>query len=483
MEALTKRILAIVIIAVIGVGIGVGAWVFLSGGGVYNWSASDAPGAPTDIKKDQIIRLGIIADTERLQGEGSYNGAELAVDEINSAGGVHIGNDTYYFGITSENTDEANPILDTSTGVTAARRLINYKKVQYAVGGFRTETVLAYQPLFMDAKVVFINTGAATTSLAQNVLDDYNRFKYFFHPSPQNTTILITELIQLIMFTSLQLSLPVAYGGIGHNISRFSFMREDLAWTELFAGAITNALESNDYWNMTWTGVSIAMPQDATTTQLQGYWDQVENADTQIVIPIFSGAAGLTFSTSYGDRKPHCIPYGINVLSQDSEYWDDTGGRCNYGVTMESAYNTNKTPLTIPFVNSYTAEYGVSPVYTATGSYDAVYQLAWAIEEGQSLDPDDIVTALESLNRSDPLIGAGGGVAYTPSHCDYYQWPMGIGLAIQWVNGSKTLVPGLSVYPSDPWSVGLGIPPFGTLINMVPLALPDWGLYYFDTEY
>lgn len=481
---MNKRIIAIVLIVVIVVGVGVGAWFFLApGGGSYAWSADDAPGAPSDITADQIIRLGVISDTERIQGEGSYNGAELAVTEINTAGGIDVDNETYYFGLTSENTDEGNPVLNTATSVTAAKRLINYKNVQYAVGGFRTESVIAYQPLFMDDKIIFINVGAATTSLAQKVLDDYDNFKYFFHPSPQNTTILITELIQLIMFTAWQMSWPVASGGLGHNISRFSFMLEDLAWTALFAGSITAALVNNDYWNMTYTGVTITMPQDVTSIQMETYWDEVIDADTQIIIPIFSGAAGLTFSTSYGANEPNCIPYGINVVSQDADYWTDTAGAANYGVTMESVFPTNKTSLTEAFYADYVAEYSTSPIYTAVGAYDAVYQLAWAIEEAQTFDADLLVTQLETLTRGEGnhLEGAGGFAAYTGSHCSFYGWPYGIGLAIQWVNGSKTLIPGVSVYPSAPWSGP--IPPAGTLSNMDPIAIPHWGLHYFDTQY
>ena len=285
------------------------------------------------------------------------------------------------------------------------------------------------------------------------------------------------------MFTSLQLSVPKAQGGLGHNISRFSIIREDLPWTAVFTGAIIDALESNYYWNMTFTGVDFAVPLDITYVQMETILDYVEGNNTQIVIPIFSGGTGYTFSRSYGNRKPHCLPYGINVVSQDSEYWEDTAGACNYSITMDSIYDTNKTELTLNFYDDYVAEYGVDPFYTAVGSYDAVYQLAWAIKDADSFDPDDLVDSLESIPKSAPLIGAGGCTAYTPSHCNYYEWPMGIGLAIQWVNGSKHLIPGLSVYPSDPWSTFYGIPPFGTLLNMTSITIPYWGLYYFDPEY
>lgn len=449
----------------------------------YIWNVKDCPGAPTNITPDQMIRLGIITDTERSLSEGSWNGAYMAVKEINEDGGVNIGGGTYYFGITSENSDEANPVFDNTTSIAAANKIIDYKKVQYAIGGYKTEAVLAYQPLFMEEQILFINTGAANPSLTQNVIDDYDTFKYFFHPSPQNYTILVEELIDLIIFSSLQLSLPKAYGGLGHNISRFSYIRGDSPWTAGFIGPIIEGLESNDYWNMTFTGVGLGVAQDITPLQMETVWDEIEDANTQIVIPLFLGPAGLTFTTSYAANQPHCLPYGINYFSQLSSFWTDTSGACNYSITLEYIFDTNKTELTLDFFNDYIAEYGVDPYYTAVGSYDAVYQLAWAIEDAGSSDPDDLVDSLESIPKSAPLMGAGGGFAYTASHCNYYDWPMGTNLAIQWIDGSKCLIPGLAVYPSDPWSTSFGVPPFGTLLNMTSLAIPHWGLYYFDAEY
>lgn len=470
MEALTKRIIAIVLIAVIGIGTGVGIWWFLSGEETYAWSAEDCPGAPTDITSSQIIRVGVISDTGRLHGENTENGAWLAAYEINQDGGVDVGGDTYYIGITSENSDEANPVLDTAVGVSAAKKLINYKKVQFAVGGFRTESVLAYQPLFMDKEIIFWNIGAATTALTGKVLSDYDNYKYFFQPSPINSTALAMQLIQLIMLSSM-----VQSGIEGHTITRFSFMREDLAWTAGFAALITANLESNDYWNMTFTGADIAFPQDVTPVEMEAHWDTIDGNHTQVVIPIISGSAGLTFATSYGDSEPECVPIGINVLAQDSNFWDDTSGRCEYGVTLESVFETNKTGKTIKFWNDYIDRFSDSPIYTAPGAYDSIYQLAWALEAIDSFDPDELVTQIETLKPGASLEGAGGNGAYDSSHSPYLGWPYGTSLAIQWYDEEKILVPGPGMYPS-----GLGLIPEPALLNISAFQLPDWGIYYFD---
>ena len=192
MESLTKRILAIVLIAVIGIGVGVTVWIFVA---PYQWTAADAPGAPSTITEDQIIRIGVAGDTERIQGEGQLNGARLAAREINEAGGILIGSKRYYIGITYENTDEANPILDPAKAVAAVERLINYKRVQFATGGFRTEALGAYRGLFMENELIFINTGAAPADFCASVLSDYDTYKYFFQNNPINTTALAGELI------------------------------------------------------------------------------------------------------------------------------------------------------------------------------------------------------------------------------------------------------------------------------------------------
>ena len=114
------------------------------------------------------------------------------------------------------------------------------------------------------------------------------------------------------------------------------------------------------------------------------------------------------------------------------------------------------------------------------GSYDAIYQLAWALEGADTFDVDMLVTELEKITYASPLEGAGGFGAYDKSHCAVFKWPSGIALAIQWVNGSKKLVPAVGIYPSNPYSQLAMTPPYGYLLNMTPLALPDWGLYYYD---
>lgn len=438
METLTKRILAIVLIAVIGVGIGITVWIFVA---PYTWGAKDAPGAPPGITEDQIIRIGVLGGIYDIQGAGQLEGATLAAYEINHAGGITVGSKTYYIGITAEDTDESNPNLDTTKGVAAAERIINYKQVQFLTGGFRTEALSVYIETVMDAKIPFIDTGASTDSFCQNVLDNYARYKYFFRNNPINSTSLGGEIIGF---------LATYMAVLGHN--KIGILYEDLDWTTPLVTALKAYLPLYGGQIV----ASVAYPITATQTDMDGYMAQIEANNTQILIPVISAQGGILMMKSYQAGLSQLTPYGyvvigIDVQSQLDTFWDDTLGACQFETILQSLHNTTKTPRSVPFWNAFLARFGHEPLYTAVGSYDAINMYAWAINQSQSFNPDTIVTQLETLKRGNPLAGAGGYGAFTPSHDIFEGYPYGYTLFTQWqAGGTKVVVPAFDhPYPNS----------------------------------
>jgi len=433
-----KRILAIVLIAVISVGVGVTVWVFVA---PYPWTSADCPGAPAGLPEDQIIRMGVLGGLTDIQGEGAEEGATLAAYEINQAGGVVVGGKRYYVGITSEDTDESNPNLDVTKGVAAAERIINYKRAQFLLGGFRSEALLAYQEVIMDAQIPFIGTGASTDIFCQNVLDNYARYKYFFRNMPINSTSLAGEIIACLVFYMNYLNATNP-----ENIHKYGILYEDLTWTTPLVAALQYYLSTIYGFTL---ATSIAYPITASQTQMDGYMGQIDGNGTQLLIPVISAQGGILMMNAYDTLEPGFVVVGIDVQSQLDSFWADTSGACAYETVLQSLHNTSKTAKSVPFWNAYVAEYGHEPLYTAVGSYDAVYTFVQAINDSQSFNANTIVTQLETYTTSNPLQGAGGQLAFTTSHDIQEGYPYGYTLFCQWQDdGTKVVVTtGGYVYP------------------------------------
>lgn len=477
MEKLTKRIIAIVIIAGLGVGGGLGAWYFLlaPGAGEYSWSSKDCPGAPSGISSDHIIKFGITGDVGEITGDGAWEGSYLAAKEINEEGGLEINGTTYYIGVTREDSDEANPNLVTSRGIAAAERLVYNKKVQFGIGGFRSEALLAYQEVFMDNEIIFINTGAATDVFCENVRSWYTRYKYFWRSMPINSSSLGEQIFNYL-FTLIYV-LNATYSG---EIANVGIIYEDLTWTEDLVAGIGYYFGPYGpiakYRNM----LTASIPYDVTLTaaDMLTHVNTLMAADCDIVIPIISAQGGLMLMQHYATLQPNFLVVGIDVQSQLDTFWTQTNGDCIYEIMMQSIHVTNKTPTTIPFWNAFRAEWGHDPLYTASGSYDALNFIVWAINETQSLQAYPTLTQkMETATRANILANpelfpssVGGLGAYWPTTHDLVAgYPFGYTLFCQWqANATKVIMPSYnSIYIDSQLSN------IGTLI-LPPWLITDW---------
>ncbi|TXT53414.1 MAG: hypothetical protein BAJALOKI2v1_980010 [Promethearchaeota archaeon] len=449
MDQQQKRILAIVLIIVIGVGTGVTVFLVVGTGGY------ETPGV-SGVDDDRMIKIGLLGGLTEIQGEGNYRGAWLAAHEINSGGGVQVNGETYYIGLAKQDTDESNPQLDVSKGVAAAEKILEVDGAEYIVGGFRTESLKAYLEVVMDAKKLFIGTGASTDSFCQNVLDNYDRYKYWFRIMPINSTVLGGEV-----FTFLGYMDAVLEGMTGKTINKAAIIREDLDWTLPMDAALNALLEPALGIELM---TDIAYPITATATDFTTYWNQIDDTGAQIVIPIVSAQGGIHMMKQYSAIQPGCVVIGIDVQSQLDSYWDDTAGGCEFETIMQPLVRTNKTGISIEYWDAFQDKWGDAPLYTASGAYDAVNLIAWAIEESQSFDQDTLVAKIEGVNAQNPLTdfsAMANKLAFTSSHDLLEGWPYGVTLFGQWQDGEKICVPTSGfIYPD---SIATGT-----------YQLPDW---------
>jgi branched-chain amino acid transport system substrate-binding protein len=458
----TKQIVAVVLIVVIIAGVGVGLYFFMPAApyGAIVTGQLVAPGAPAGTPNDHIIRVGILDPMTEIQGEGAWMGAYLACDEINTAGGITVGGETYYFGLIAEDTFEADASLDISKGTAAATKIITEDGAQFILGGFRTESVVAYEEIIMDAKLLFFGTGASTDIFCSNVINSTlgDRYQYFFRLMPINSTSLATSLLTYVLYLKGYLSAV-----LNKTISNVAIIREDLDWTwgmHLFLNGYLPA------YNLTIVK-EVAYPITAEAADFATYWQQIDDAGAQITIPVISAQGGILMSTQYALVQPKCILAGIDVMSQLDTYWNETGGGCQYEIQQQATIRVNKTTKTIAFWDAFVSHFNSEPLYTAVGSYDAIYTLKYGITQAQSFNSTLIVPYLEAINKANPLEGAGGNTAFTRSHDLVVGYSgatiYGVSIYAQWQAGGhkQCVTSGGLLYPDSIVTATLSLPPWG----------------------
>ena len=158
-----------------------------------------------------VIKIGVIGPMHFLQGKGHWNGALMAQEEINAKGGFQVGNKKMKVELVKA---DSNEFLNITDATNAMERLMSQDRVDFVVGGFRSEAVLAMQEIAMDYKKIFIGCGAAHPEICARVAKDYDRYKYWFRQTPINSRYLVKVcLINLATVSAIEKKPWVLKGG------------------------------------------------------------------------------------------------------------------------------------------------------------------------------------------------------------------------------------------------------------------------------
>jgi branched-chain amino acid transport system substrate-binding protein len=103
---------------------------------------------------------------------------------------------------------------------------------------------------------------------------------------------------------------------------------------------------------------------------------------------------------------------GIDVKSQDADFFTRVGGKANSETVGMFAIRAPLTPKTIPFWDEFVKRYGTAPVYTGIGAYDAVYVYADAVARAKSTEADAVIKELEKTDH----VGIAGKMVFDELH-------------------------------------------------------------------
>jgi len=402
------------------------------------------------------IKIGVIGPMKYVQGIGHWNGATMAADIINKKGGIKVGDKKMKIELVKA---DSNEFLNVTDAANAMERLVTTDKVDFVVGGFRTEAVLAMQDIAMERKVIFIDCGAAHPELCKRVAENYDFYKYFFRGTPFNSTYLArTSFVHLDIVAALlkeKLNIPKL---------KVAVVGEKAMWVEPMISYAEAYIKGK---GMEVAGVWRPSP---VATDVTAELTAIQRSGANIIFTIFSSSVGITFARQAGELKIPAFQVGINVEAQKEGFWDATQGMGNYVFTMNT-YNRDvrQTKLTKEFVEGYIERFGEVPTYTADTYYAIRYALQPTIEEAGTLDADKIVAILEDRVYQTPS----GTVKYMKDnegrHLHDLTWGPGYltSLGVQWQDGELK-----AVWPYK-WKMTPDSPTV-TYKGMVPIKIPPW---------
>jgi branched-chain amino acid transport system substrate-binding protein len=364
------------------------------------------------------IKIAILGPMAFVQGENHWAGAEMARDEINKAGGINVGGKRMMVELVRADTNEIQSVPDATNAI---ERVITRDKVDFLVGGFRSEAVLAMQEVAMDHKKLFLGAGAAHSKLGINVEQNYERYKYWFRVTPVKDVDLVRTTFAVLGSVAEQIR-----KNLNKPSPKVAILAEKAVWVE---GIVKAAQKNLPAMKMEVAGV---WQPSAVATDVTAELSAIEREGADIVFTLLSGPVGIAVGRQMGERNMKAIAFGINVEAQKDQFWQAAAGKGNFVSTLDTYAEVESTPKTIPFVKAFKDRFKKSPTYNA-GAYDAIVLLKEAIEKAGTTNSDALVPVLEKVS----YVGSSAIIEFDKRHDPIWAPGKNTGIAVQWQDGEK----------------------------------------------
>ena len=358
-KAITK-IQSIILIAIIAVAaVGVAAIVL--------WNEPS--------QSSETIKIGFLNDSNGIGGKSNRQAATLAVEEINAEGGI-LGRQVEL--IEEDDGGGDDPVFVTN----AITKLITVHKVDFILGGIGGLTAITMQDIISQHKIILISGNTIPEEVTQRVLDDYEKYKYYFSAAFNDTCGMlgITDSMKHIRDLT--------------GFNKIGYLAE--AWAGDIMERLDDFLPENGF-NLVYKSM---IPYG--TVDFSSYFAAAEAAGVEVLLPMIATDAGIPFCKEYYDRQsPMLVFGGVNTIVSRPEGWEWTDGKCNnmdFG-ELPSTTGYPFTSKTLQTRDAYMNRWGEAFGMGGINAYDGIrFILADAIERAGTIETEAVIKALEETS-------------------------------------------------------------------------------------
>lgn len=381
----------------------------------------------TTLADGKPIRIGIPTALQLQVGRDTLDAAQLAIDEINAAGGV-LGRKLEFVAADETETPE--------TGINAIKKLTTSDKVDVLIGGYTSGVTLAQLPHISSAKTLYLGIGAASPAITAKVKQDYDNYKYIFRINPLNSKWLATFLVDyLVNFISKE-----------QGLKKIAIVGESAKWVQDLVPVLKGGARDG--------GVEVSLTElfDVQTSDFSPLFSKVRASGAQYLVVLLSHASSDVFVKQWSDAQVPLPIGGIDVKSQDGDFFTRVGGKAVSETTQIGFMRVALSPVTVPFWDAFVKRFGRKPVYTAGGAYDAIRAYAEAVTRAKTTQTDAVIKELEKTS----MPSTSGRIVFDENHDVKYGPGFVTPVMVQWQQDGERAV----VWPKDKVNGKFILPPW-----------------------
>jgi branched-chain amino acid transport system substrate-binding protein len=392
---------------------------------------------------DPIV-VGVPTSLGFLEGKESHKVVQMAVSEINAAGGVSVGGEKRMLEV------KALDIRDAAPGVPVPEALLGLEKIiledkpaAIVVGPFRSEALIAGMDILAKYRMPMLGTIAMSPGSEKKLKENPDKYKYVFRTC--------LNAVHLVKYLS---------GMMGQINQQFGFtkvyvMHQDVAWARATAGLVKKLYFDKAGWE-----VLDAEAYPTGTSDFSSALMKARAKGAQVIMPVFDMPQSGILVKQWKSMKVPALMAGFISPLAGSEAWKTfdakIGGAINSIFELGSAIASGKVPQSVEFYDKYKRIYGkeLQAGHGPAPAYESVYILAEAIERAASLEPEAIVAELEKTDR----MGVMGRIRYDEGHQVVYGFDpaeTAVACVFQWTEDGQRRI----VFPESIAEAAIQLPP------------------------
>ena len=334
-------------------------------------------GLSAQAAKDPVI-IGYIGSFDTDTGKSTIRGAEIAIEELNAAGGVLGGRP-----IKLVKADTREDVIE---GIKAYEYLAETEKVEFIISGSIDDVSLGWLPRMAEYRIPTLDTWTSYVGIIDMVVNEYDKYKMYF------------------MNVANDIALATLYVDFGKDILADQMgwkttvvMQEDTA----FGGGV---FELVDQMLAPEAGIKIIdhIVYDTNTVDFSPIFNKAVKSKPDFIY-LISSVRSQVPSSQYVKLQVPVPMTGINVAAFGKDFWNDTGQMGGGTSTLSPIPSVGfaMDDRTQAFVDKYEAKYGNSrpifPHFNGFNAYYGIYNAFNAAERAGGFAPLDAwVTEMEN---------------------------------------------------------------------------------------